>query len=830
METKNALGEIDSHNKKNIVCKGCENYCNVTEFKFHNGNKFYGGNKCERVFSSKGTNAQKGEDVFSYKNKLLFSRAKLERTDSSKLSIGIPRILNMYENFPFWHTLLEQSGVEVILSSPSNTALYEQGLGTVMSDSICFPAKLVHGHIYDLGSKKVDRIFMPMIFHEPESDASYNTYNCPIVTGYSEVIQSSINPLRRWNIPFDYPTISFKTESLLKKGCWEYLSGIKELNLSKKNFDKAFENALTEQKKFKESIRIKGLELIEKSKQTGSPLVVLAGRPYHVDPMINQKTPEILINLGVYVLSEDSIPEENTQHTDHYLSQWAFPARITNAAKWVALQGLQVRLVQINSFACGPDSIVIEETKELLQTVGKNNNLIRVDEISSTGSIRLRLRSIVEFSKYSKANTLQTSSKKRKDNAIFEEKDKDRIILSPLFSGIYSRLFPPLFKLCGYNLVTLPTTSNLTLEEGLKYTNNEICYPAITIIGDLISALKSGQYDRNKIAVGITQTGGQCRASNYLALIKKAMINAGFADIPIISVSMSNGLHHQPGFKIPWLKIMRKFLTSVIIADEFSKMYHSLVFREINKGESLRTLDTYMTKLENQLECKGGIDKLYDILAEGVQAFNAVEVKPGTFPKIGIVGEIYLKYNTYGNLNVIDWLNKQEIEVIQPSLLNFFIQDLVNVSVNKSANIDTLTWKGKLGVNVLTYILNKSLQRSHKICSKFKFYSKYHDIKELAKKAGSFINLAHQYGEGWLIAGELGMFAQDQVYNVISVQPFGCIANQVISKGIEKKIKERYPKMNLLFLDFDAGTSEVNIFNRLYFMIRAAKDSVEGKN
>ncbi|MDR1225530.1 MAG: acyl-CoA dehydratase activase-related protein [Prevotellaceae bacterium] len=823
------INEVDNLRKKQLICKGCENHCTITRFKFENGNTFYGGNKCERVFSSKGNSAEKGFNLFRFKYDLLFEGAATERADFDNLTVGIPRALNMYENFPFWHTLLTECGVNVVLSAPSTTALYEKGMGTVMSDNICFPAKLVHGHVYDLAEKKVDRIFMPMVFHEKQAVPSYNTFNCPIVTGYAEVVKSAINPKKRWGIAVDTPTVTFKDETLLKKACEDYIFSLKSAgaNVSPSQFNKAFDKAVRAQRKFKNILKFRAAEVIEKSMKEGKPLMVLAGRPYHVDNLINQKTAEILTELGTNVVSEDVIPVVEHAQPDFYLSQWGYPARITNAAKWVAQQPDNVRLVMLNSFGCGPDAIVIDEVKEVLQTVGKNNNLIRVDEITSTGSIRLRLRSVVEFAKYSKKETLKLSERPRKKNKLFMPEDQQRTILAPLFSDIYSRIFPPFFKLFGFSLVTLPVTDSVSIDEGLRYTNNEICYPAITVIGDVIRALNSGEYDRDKVAIGITQTGGQCRASNYLPLIKKALVSAGYEDVPVISVATTTGLHEQPGFSIPWAKIIRKFLAAIIFADELSKMYHSTVFREVNAGESRAKLDYHLDAVDKTIVEGGKVGDIYNLLSQAVKNFNAIPVKDGNFAKVGIVGEIYLKYNTFANLNLVEWLNRQGVEVIVPSLLDFFIQDFVNVRVNTKANIDARTIKGKLVGFLLRKFLNSYFRRAEKICREFRFYRPNHDIDEMAERASKIINLSHQYGEGWLIPGEISSFAHEGVNNVISLQPFGCIANQIISKGVEKKIKDKYPTMNLLFLDFDAGTSEVNVFNRLYFMVKSAKEEAD---
>ncbi|GHT12811.1 hypothetical protein AGMMS4956_07990 [Bacteroidia bacterium] len=783
------------------------------------------------MFSSKGNTVEKGFNLLRYKYDLLFENVATIRSDFDVLTIGIPRILNIYENFPFWQTLFNECKINVVVSDKSTTALYEKGLGTVMSDNICFPAKLVHGHIFNLAEKKVDRIFFPMVFKEKTSVPSHNSFNCPIVTGYAEVIKSAINPQKRWKIAMDAPAVTFNDEALLKKACWEYIASLKKAGaeVSKLQFEHAFACALAAQIAFKNNLRNKAAELIEQSMQQHKQLMVVAGRPYHTDPLINQQTAEILTELGANVITEDVVPIVTDGESDFYLSQWGYPARITNAAKWVASQPDNVRLVQINSFGCGPDAIISDEVKEILQSKGKNNNLIRVDEITSTGSIRLRLRSVVEFAKYSNDGVLRRAQKHRKETKVFMPEDRHRTIIAPLFSDIYSQLIPMYFRLFGYNLINLPVTNKESIEEGLRYTNNEICYPAITVIGDIIKALKSGDYNLDEVAVGMTQTGGQCRASNYLPLIKKSLANAGFENVPIVSVAVVTGLHEQPGFEIPWIKIMRPFLASVIFADELSKMHYSTVFREINKGSSRKLLDDYMQKLGELVSRRAKVSDIFKLLGEAANAYNQVPVKEGKFAKVGIVGEIYLKYNAFANLNIVEWLNNQEVEVIVPSLLDFFIQDVVNAKVNARAKIDTQSIKGKATVWLIRKVLGRYLGRADRTARQFRFYRPHHSIDEVAQGASKIISLTHQYGEGWLIPGEISTFAKIGVNHVVSLQPFGCIANQVISKGVEKKMKDKYPKLNLLFLDFDAGASEVNVFNRLYFMVKAAKEEIKDK-
>ena len=851
----NRLESLTDNSTKEIQCKGCENNCNISKFTFSNQNVFFSGNKCEKYFFNKGSNTEKGINLFDYKYKLLFERkfnnytgklngSKLNRTNflkpetrnqklirtkksinnnqhshifSTNITIGIPRVLNIYENYPFWDAFFSSCGIKHKLSDPSTVSLYEKGLGSVMSDSICFPAKNVHGHINNLVEKNVDRIFFPMAIYAkndfPESD---NTFNCPLVSSYADVVKSSMNPEKKFNIPVDSPTFNFNDEELLEKACVAYL---KKFKIKSGIIKKAIKNALQAQTDFKNTLRNEAEKVIEEAKKSNRLVIVLAGRPYHIDPLINQKTPEALSDMGVDVIPEDALPlcKEDNLSGLQIISQWSYTNRIYNAAQWVARQNNHFQLVMLNSFGCGPDSIVMDEVTEILKAKGKTMTLIRVDEISSTGSVRLRLRSMIES-----VRMLDMQKKlqeiERKNTPEFKNKDKNRLIIGAYFGYIYSEILPALFKLAGYNLHTLPKPDKESVRYGLKYANNEICFPATVVVGDFLKALHSDKYKPDEIAIVITQTGGQCRASTYLSLIKKGMIAAGFDNIPIVALGTAGKtINPQEGFNPDWKKLLNTIFVSILYADSISKMYHAINPRESNKGEARAITDYYTLSVHKYIK-DDNPNGILSELEKAVSAFNKIELKADHIPAIGLVGEIYIKYNSFGHQFIIDWLNDRGIEVIVPPIVDFFVQEFVNFDVNKKARLTKTSW-----TDIFVYFLerkaNKHIKKIEKVNEKFKYYRPFHNIRDMADKASNILNLAAQFGEGWLIPAEISAFAEDNVNHVVSVQPFGCIANHVVSKGVEKRIKDLFPDMNLLFLDFDADTSEVNVLNRLHFMV-----------
>ena len=813
------LDEIEQYTSRMTSCKGCTNKCVVTIYKFQNGQKCFAGNKCEKMFSNNASAGQKGENIFEYKKEVLFNRQ--ESNNEGKIRIGIPRILNMYENFPFWNSLFTGCGFEVVLSDNSTNDLYKKGNGYIMSDNICFPAKLSSGHVINLIEKKVDRIFFPLVVYEKkEFNKSANSYNCPIVTGYSEVLKSPSELSESHKIPFDSPGINFNDKTLLKKACVSYFS---KLGISKTRVTKALDTALQQQNKFRQKIKQKNEAILKTAVENNRPVVLVASHPYHVDPLIHQQSSQILSDLGVNVINEE-IASGYDEGFSHYfaISQWEYPNRILQAAWWASRQKYPVGLIQLNSFGCGPDSFIMDEINDL----SKKNNipyaLIRIDETTSTGSLKLRLRSLVESLKLKagKESRPQNNGTNGEPMAVFEKSDREKTIIAPWFSDFYSPFIPLLGKMAGYKIVNLPPSDSASADFGLIYANNEICYPATLVVGDIVKALKSNQYNLNEVVVGITQTGGQCRATNYVSLIKRAMVNAGYGNIPVVAAAPSDGLYNQqPGFTVDKKKLILPAFFGLLFIDNLARMYYATVSREKHKHDCDKLRSKYINKAKEVIE-NNNYQALYSLLKDAVDDFNTVEVNPEDIPTVGVVGEIYIKYNAFGQYNIIDWLIENKVEVVIPPLFEFLTQVFVNNRAKQDSHI-----RGKNpGMNILNWFLEGGTEhyiaRYEKILKNFRFYRPVFPIRETSGYASEIISLVNQYGEGWLIPGEIASFARQNITDVICMQPFGCIANHIVGKGIEKKMKEKYPELNLLFLDFDHGTSKVNLLNRLHFLIQ----------
>ncbi|MCF7810379.1 acyl-CoA dehydratase activase-related protein [bacterium] len=822
---------VEKCEKREIRCKGCENQCSVTRMLFDTGKRFYTGNRCEDVYVNGREIGEKGHNLFTEKNDLLFNRP-IAKTDSPIAVIGIPRALNMYENFPFWNTLFVECGFQVKLSPISTTELDEKGSGTVMSENICFPARLVHGHIKSLIESGVDRIFYPLVVLEKgDFEAAVNTYNCPIVTGYPDVIRSAFNFDKR-DIPLDTPVVVFSKDKLLRRSCLEYFS---KLDISGKVFERAFKLALTAQLEFKNNLKSRATEILAEARQNNRLVILLAGRPYHLDPLINHKIPDTIASFGVDVITDDAVPAMQEDMKElQVLSQWEYSNRLYNAANWVGRQP-DVQMVQLNSFGCGPDALTVDEVRDILKQFDKSHTLLRIDDITSTGSVKLRIRSMIESLRMdSNTNSGQKTGinkHKRKTTPLYQASDRRKPILAPNFSPFYSLFFKALYEPLGYSFEVLPPSDRESVEIGLKYTNNDICYPAIICIGDIIKALKSGKYDPGEVVAGISETGGQCRASNYVSLLKKALINAGFDNVPVITVTTrKKAMNPQPGFKIDHKKQLMIGLSIILFIDQIVKLYQAVAVREIKRGSAQKLVDKYLIKAEKAI--KGySVKDAEQMLKQAVKEFNRIETREDEFQRVGIVGEIFVKYNPFANNDVVNWLMKHDIEVYLPPLLPFFLESLVDADVNHRDNVREMTFLNRSVLNLFEKYIDGQIETSNNIMSEFKHkILPVHNIRDLAKLAEPLLHLVNQYGEGWLLPAEVAAMVKAGINNVICLQPFACIANHVVAKGLSKRLKDVYSNLNMLLLDMDSGSSEVNLQNRLEFLVRSIKgDNIDLK-
>ncbi len=947
------------------VCKLCQNHCKLTITTFQDGSRYVTGNRCERGGDAKKKRSDR-PNLYDYKYKRCFAYRRLTDKNATRGEIGIPRVLNMYENYPFWFTLLTSLGFKVMISGRSSHELFETGIESIASENICYPAKLVHGHIKWLLNKGVKNIFYPCVSYEenlvPNTD---NHYNCPVVANYPVVIGANMPELREEGIRYMRPYFNMANHELMVDRIVEEFAWA---NVTREEAKTAVKAAYAENEVFKHDVQKEGLKALAYMKEHDCRGIVLAGRPYHIDPEVNHGIPETICSLGMVVLSEDSICElqpgeklnpseflaadeddprkKNANGFRHVgdrkvtkmplrvTNQWAYHSRLYAAANFVAsYPGLE--LVQLNSFGCGLDAITTDQVSEILADKADVYTMLKIDEVSNLGAAKIRLRSLKaaveerernhrralagavpgkqdqpvqsdavaeakaklemaqaqlaeaqaqlesaeadakrgEFRKTGteaptpgrqvmldtvmKANpklteAVKAASKRAAENGVGEAKKsahnsatmskyanrvpfgkdmKDYTIVAPQMSPIHFSLVESVIRSGGYKFDILEHASRENVETGLKYVNNDACYPAIMVIGQLVDAILDGKYDPEHTALAITQTGGMCRATNYFGLIRKALIDAGYPQIPVIAIS-TQGIEDNPGFKAT-PALLHRVIKALIIGDLLMKCLYRVRPYEVTPGSANQLYKTWNTIVRETLENHGRsktarkfIGKGYlpysTLVKEIVKSFDALPLKDEPRKvRVGVVGEILVKYQPDANNHVVDVIESQNCEAVVPGIMEFmttrpYISDWNEHYLGMGGN--------KLGYALMRKALDlynapvrKAIDLAH---GKF---SQDLPMPELVKKADEVTSVGVQAGEGWLLTAEILELIESGCPNVICAQPFACLPNHVTGRGMFGKIRRLHPEANIVSIDYDPGASEANQLNRIKLMIAAAK-------
>ncbi|PLS24292.1 acyl-CoA dehydratase activase-related protein [Bifidobacterium imperatoris] len=980
------------------VCKLCQNHCKLTITTFSDGSRFVTGNRCERGGDAKKKRSDR-PNLYDYKYKRCFAYRRLTDKKATRGEIGIPRALNMYENYPFWFTLLTSLGFKVMISGRSSHELFETGIESIASENICYPAKLVHGHIKWLLNKGVKTIFYPCVSYEdnlvPNTD---NHYNCPVVANYPLVVGANMPELRDPDVRYMHPYFNLANHELMVDRIVEEFAWA---NVTREEAETAVKAAYAEDKVFKHDVQQEGLAALAYMKEHGCRGIVLAGRPYHIDPEINHGIPETICSLGMVVLSEDSICElqpgeklnltaflsegesdpraKNAAGFRHVgdrtvtkmplrvTNQWAYHSRLYAAAHFVAsYPGLE--LVQLNSFGCGLDAITTDQVAEILADKADVYTLLKIDEVSNLGAAKIRLRSLKAAVEEREANNareaaaVQTEDKAREaakekaeadlaaakaalaeaqaaveaaeakvkaeqaetqpaagpkpmgfrktgskaptpgrqvlldttmaanpkltkamreaskkaaqrdlteavnaknvlagSNGTVDQQGKakknahnnatmsryahrqkflknmkhDYTIVAPQMSPIHFSLVESVIRSGGYKFDILKHASRDDVETGLKYVNNDACYPAIMVIGQLIDAIQQGKYDPDKVCLAITQTGGMCRATNYFGLIRKALIDAGYPQIPVIAIS-TQGLEDNPGFKAT-VPLLHRAIKALILGDLLMKCLYRVRPYEAEQGSANKLYEQWDTIVRETIEHHGfsktaaktpWLKKGYlpygTLAKEIVKSFDALPLK--NIPRkvrVGVVGEILVKYQPDANNHVVDVIESQDCEAVVPGIMEFmttrpYITDWNEKNLGMGGN-QQLYALMRWGLDMYNAPIKKAIALAH---GKFK---QDDPMPELVQKAGEVTSIGVQAGEGWLLTAEILELIEQGCPNVICAQPFACLPNHVTGRGMFGKIRRLHPEANIVSIDYDPGASEANQLNRIKLMIAAAK-------
>ena len=916
-----ALDELEAlePTHKTVRCKACSNHCLLTVNDFGKDpetgkhRRFITGNRCEKGAGALGaaTKAAEVPNLFEYKSKRLFDHyTPLEPDAAPRGTVGIPRALNMYENYPFWFTFFTKLGWRVVLSDPSTKKTYEAGIESMPSESVCYPAKLSHGHIMNLLDKQPDFIWFPCSkWERQEDETAGNHFNCPIVASYAEALRLNIDELRTSKTQFLNPWLPYDKKDHLKKRLMvELVQAHPELcgeGVAAPTFaevDAAVEAAWAEDEAFKADMREKGAETLLWMEQTGTHGIVLAGRPYHNDPEINHAIPELLTSFGLAVLTEDSIAHLGTlERPIRLVDQWMYHTRLYAAAK-VASERRDLDLIQLNSFGCGLDALTTDQVQEILEAAGKVYTVLKIDEVSNLGAARIRVRSLLAALKDQADEEAETHAAEQAENAAGcgacslnveellaeaeaaargesagaadaeavraaadaikppesfaekaspavqesfkqrdagsstefaraqftqEMKDAGYTILAPQMAPYHFELLVPIFERFGYNVDLLPSVDHGAVDAGLKYVNNDICYPSILVTGQIMEAVMSGRYDTDKLAILITQTGGGCRATNYISLIRKALKAVGLSHVPVIALSFKDLGEVNPGFKIT-----PAMLYQAVSALQYGDLLMMCLYRtrpyEVVPGSANALFDHWMDECKRQLKQGVKRSEFKRTVAQIVEDFDTLPLTgEGTKPRVGVVGEILVKFHPTANNQIVDVIEREGCEAVVPGLIEFFLFGAAGGIFQK----DPLgrSAKGAFGskialqaVKALRAPVTRALEESTR-------FNPPASIYELAEYASEILSLCNSMGEGWLLTAEMVELIRTGAPNVVCTQPFACLPNHVVGKAVIKELRRLYPESNIVAVDYDPGASEVNQINRIKLMIAVAKSNLAEK-
>lgn len=811
------------YNSSTVRCKGCENRCMLTINKFSGNRRYVTGNRCEKGLGESGSN--KAPNMVEYKRNRIFGYESLREEEAYRGVIGIPRVLNIYENYPFWATFWKELGFRVVLSPFSDRKLYEMGMESIPSESECYPAKLAHGHVEWLIKTGVKIIFHPCVFYEhQETKDAQNHFNCPIVVSYPENLKNNVEAVANGKVKYIRPFMAFTNEKVLADRMVQICE--EEWSIPAEEVRNAVTVAWKEQLKAKEDIQSEGNRVLRQMRKNEGRGIVLAGRPYHIDPEINHGIPEMIASYGLTVLTEDSLPIDfEPERPLRVTDQWVYHSRLYTAAEFVC-QNDDLELVQLNSFGCGLDAVTTDQVSEILENSNKLYTVLKIDEVNNLGAARIRIRSLIAAMNMRRENGICAEPwPVLYERAEFKKEmfEKGYTILAPQMSPIHFDILEPVFQKHGYNMELLDNDNREAIDTGLQYVNNDACFPSITVVGQIMEAVLSGRYNTDKLAIIMTQTGGCCRASNYVGFIRRALDKVGMSHIPVISLN-ANGMEKNEGFKMS-AGLILDAAKGIVYGDLFMRCLYRVRPYEAVPGSANALHEKWKNICIDSL-VNDHTNYSYKNVCYGiVEAFDTLPLDEGLKkPRVGIVGEILVKYMPLANNHLVELLEKEGAEAVVPDLMDFMNYSVYNGEYKykflgagrKSALI------AKLGVKAIRLIRKPAIEALQK-SKRFESPMKIEKVAELAKP---FLSLGNQYGEGWFLTGEMVELLTTGVSNIVCIQPFACLPNHVVGKGVIKALKKEYQQANIVAVDYDPGASEVNQLNRIKLMLATAKQNM----
>ncbi len=809
-------------------CGGCENNCMLTVNRFSSGNRYITGNRCEKMIKNEAS-AEPGPNIFEYKRERIFAYEPLPESEAPRGVIGLPRVLNMYENYPYWATFFKELGFSTLFSPFSKRAIYELGMESIPSESECYPAKLSHGHVQWLIDQGIKTIFHPCVFYEyQETGGAQNHFNCPIVVSYPENLKNNVESITNGGVRYIRPFIAFTSE----KTAEDRLVALcrEEWGIPAREVRAAARKAWDEQRRAKNDIRAKGRELIERMEKAGGKGIVLVGRPYHIDPEINHGIPELIASYGLTVLTEDSIPlDYEPARPLRVVDQWVFHSRLYTAAEFVSRRN-DLELLQLFSFGCGLDAVTTDQVSEIMERANKLYSVIKIDEVNNLGAAKIRIRSLLAAMRLREEKCILADPPEDAsyERSVFTKKmyDEGYTILAPQMSPIHFDLLEAAFNKHGYHVEILKEATKNAVDIGLKYVNNDACYPSILTVGQLMEAVLSGKYDTDRLALMITQTGGCCRASNYIGFIRRALKKAGLGHIPVISLNF-NGMEKSDGFRLSPGMVKDGFL-GIILTDIIMRCLYRTRPYELEKGSADALNRKWQQKSLDWLYRKKDAMSFKELCYAIVKDFDELPIDESRRrPRVAIVGEILVKYMPLSNNYLVDLLEKEGAEVTVTDLMAFILS--IVYGLDYKAKYLGLPSYASLGSKLGLQAIMRSEKTAIEALKSSRRFEPPARIEDIAEHAKPFLSIGNQYGEGWLLGGEMAHLQDIGVHNIVCVQPFACLPNHVVGKGVIKALKKAYPAANIVAVDYDPGASEVNQLNRIKLMMAAARMNDDNK-
>ncbi len=812
-----------TYTSKSTRCNGCTNHCMLTINIFPGGRRHVSGNRCEKGAGNANAGVH-APNMMVFKRKRIFDAyPPLSEAEAPRGVIGIPRVLNMYENYPFWATFFRELGFRVVLSPFAGRSIYQLGMESIPSESECYPAKLSHGQVQWLVNQGIQNIFHPCVFYEhQETKQAQNHFNCPIVISYAENIKNNVEDISSGDVHYIRPFIAFTSEKTAADRLVK--TAEEEWHIPEAQVRNAVHKAWQEQLRAKADIRAEGTRLLKEMEASGGYGIVLAGRPYHIDPEINHGIPEMIASYGLTVFTEDSLPvDADPKRPLRVVDQWVYHSRLYNAAEFVSHRD-DLELIQLTSFGCGLDAVTADQVNEILEKSNKLYTLVKIDEVNNLGAVRIRIRSLLAaMEKRRERNVKPNPVSQVYTRAEFtkEMKQQEYTIIAPQMSPIHFDILAPVLRKHGYNVVVLDNDNRSAIDVGLKYVNNDACFPSITVVGQIMQAVLSGKYDVNRLAIVMTQTGGCCRASNYVAFIRRALDKAGLSHIPVVSLNM-NGMEKNPGLTIT-PALLSDAVQAIVYGDLMMRCLYRVRPYEKVPGSANALHHKWRDRCIASLTGKHNLNDYKNNCRQIVADFDQLPLDESVKkPRVGVVGEILVKYMPLANNHLVDLLEREGAEAVVPDLMDFMNYCLYNTNY-KAEFLGTkkaTAFAANTGIKLIRKIRKPALDA----LKQSKRFDAPLPIETIARMTKPFLSIGNQYGEGWFLAGEMTELITSGINNIVCIQPFACLPNHVVGKGVIKALKQVYPEANIAAIDYDSSASEVNQLNRIKLLLSAAEN------